>query len=293
MKTARHSSVQFAVIGDPISHSLSPLIHNTALSARGIQMTYGALRIPTADLASVTSEMRAGSIKGINVTRPHKESIIPLLDELTTVASDLRAVNTVCVERTETIRLIGDNTDVYGFAKPLQQRKEDLAGARCVVWGAGGAARAVVYALYHEFSVGVINIVARQAEKADRLIADLSLSADRVRSIAWADVSNVMPTEREAKLLVNTTPLGMDYAPDMLPCADLGSLHSGQIVYDLVYKPLKTPLMIAAQERGAEVIGGLEMLIGQASQSFRLWTGTDMPLDGVRGALADHLRNTR
>jgi shikimate dehydrogenase len=293
LEKRQHTDVQLAVIGDPISHSLSPLIHNSALAAAGLDLSYGALRIRANELGAFTTMLRKKSMMGVNVTIPLKETIIPFLDDLSPVADALQAVNTVVVNRQGPARLIGDNTDVYGFIQPLLARKSELKDATCVVWGAGGAARAVVYALCSRFAVGYIHLISRRAEQAKQLIEDLGLSDDQVHALDWSDKTAVGNAERSATLLVNTTPLGTKTAPDVSPCASPEALRPGQIVYDLVYNPVETNLLRAARMHGADAINGLEMLIGQASQSFRLWTGTDMPQDGVRRALAAHLLKDR
>ena len=291
LNKTQHKDGQLGVIGNPVSHSLSPVIHNFALAAAGINLSYKAIQVVTSELAEFTAALRTESMTGVNVTIPLKEAIIPYLDKLSPVAEALQAVNTVVIERQTPTQLIGHNTDVFGFTQPLLDRSELLKDAICVVWGAGGAARAVVYALSDQFDVGQIYLVSRRAEQAKQLIYDLNLNDERVRPIDWSDTKEIAKAERSATLLVNTTPLGMKAAPDILPCADPEAFRPGQVVYDLVYLPLETKLLRAARLKGADTINGLDMLIGQASQSFRLWTGTDMPQDGVRGALAAHLHN--
>lgn len=288
MSLKLHTHPRLVVIGDPVAYSLSPLIHNTALTLNKIAMSYEALRVSSSELKSFAAKCRDGQFAGANVTIPHKEAIIEFLDDLSPVASALRAVNTIRIEEGESPRLIGDNTDVFGFSRPLLECGHELRGADCLVWGSGGAARAIVYAMFNTFSAGMISVVSRNREKTERLIADLRLNSHQIQIIDWSNTEDVAAAEYSARLLVNATPLGMASAPDMMPCSDPKIFHDRQIVYDIVYKPLMTRLMREAQKRGAVVIGGLDMLIGQASQSFRQWTGTEMPEAEVREALKSH-----
>ena len=287
-KTHRHL---IALIGDPVSHSLSPVIHNAALESVGLRFKYAAIRVAPSDLAETVERLRTGKYLGANVTIPHKENVVQMLDRLTTAATRLNAVNTIrVIENTDsdTIILHGDNTDVFGFALPLSGYANQILGLSCLVWGAGGAARAVVYALLNQFHAGKVSLVSRSPERAERIQADLDPGGLRVSIIPWPAGRDAV---REAALLVNATPLGTTPNTNTTPCPDPSLFTNEKIVYDLVYNPQKTRLLRDAQERGAITIGGLEMLIGQASQSFLAWTGTPMPVDVVRRTLSRHLKN--
>lgn len=280
-----------ALLGNPVSHSLSPVIHNAAFRASGYDMRYEAVDVPPSELESVVNRIRRGDYAGANVTIPHKESVMEHLDALTPAAASLGAVNTIRVIHSGAdnrfARLEGDNTDASGFAKTLAPYGTRLKDSSCVVWGAGGAARAVVYTLLHRFHVSRVTLISRSVDRALGLARSLGAPGSRIRALPWEAGTEVF---ENASLLVNATPLGMTPQTDTTPCTNPGVLRRNQIVYDLVYNPRNTRLLRDARAHGAETIGGLEMLIAQASQSFRIWTGTEMPVDIVRTELDRYLR---
>ncbi|WP_412069508.1 shikimate dehydrogenase [Rubrivirga sp. IMCC43871] len=263
------------LLGDPVGHSLSPTIHNAAFQAQGIDAVYLACAVEAGRLASAVEGLAALGALGANVTIPHKQTALALAGEATPTARALGAANTLV--RTEA-GWRADNTDVAGFLTPLDAHRQRLAGASVVVLGAGGAARAVVYAALAELGARV-TIAARRREQGEALAADL-------RAVGPVAVTGLDDTAaiRDATLVVNATPLGM--GGERMP-VDASALHAGQIVYDLVYRPAVTPLLAAAQAAGGTTIGGLPMLLGQAAASYRQWTGRDFPLDtACRAALA-------
>ncbi len=267
-----------AVIGDPIAHSLSPVIHNAAFAATGIDWACVALPVPAGQGAQVGAALRTLGLEGLSVTMPHKQDVIAGLDELTPVAAALDSVN--CVLRRDG-RLVGDNTDGAGFLAGLAEDTGlDPAGAHCVVLGAGGAARAVVLALAGAgaASVRVLNRTTSRAEQAAAL-------AGSVGSVGTeADVV-------DADLVVNATPVGMaDTGAD--PAAtpvDPSLLRSGQVVAELVYHPAVTPLMVAARAAGARSTNGVSMLVHQAATAFGHWTGVEAPVAEMAAAAQDAL----
>jgi shikimate dehydrogenase len=260
-----------AVIGDPVAHSLSPLIHNAAFRAVGLDWVYVAMPVSEGQGAAAVEAMRVLGMAGMSVTMPHKNAVIPALDEVDDDAAALDAVN--CVIR-DGDRLVGVNTDGAGFLGGL---RADLglepSGARCVVIGAGGAARAVVRALAvaGAASIGVVNRTAGTATKA------ALLAGDRGSVVGFEAV-------HEADLVVNTTPVGMAEAPGV-PC-DPSLVRPGQAVVDLIYHPRRTRFMDEAEARGASVANGLSMLVHQAAVAFEHWTGTDAPV----GVMAEAAR---
>jgi shikimate dehydrogenase len=261
------------VIGDPITHSLSPIIHNAGYAAAGLDWVYVALPTPAGSASDAVRGMRALGIAGLSVTMPHKEAVIGSLDRLTPDAELLGAVN--CITRSGE-QLVGDSTDGPGFVAGLASDFDvDPAGFDCLVLGAGGAARAVVLALARAGarSVQVVNRTAPRAERA----AELAGGVGRV--VAPEAVG-------EVDLVVNATPVGMHAgggAP-ALPC-DPARLHEGQIVAELIYHPLETPLMRAAAERGCRTSNGVSMLVHQAAIAFETWTGTSAPVPAMRDAV--------
>ena len=260
------------LLGDPVSHSLSPALHNAAFAADGLDLVYLACGVAPEALPEAVAGLDALGALGANVTLPHKEAAARLADERAPEAEATGAANTlVRAER----GWRAHNTDVAGFLGPLAEH--DLAGADVTVLGAGGAARAVVYALLSAIRPSRLTLAARRTGQAEALAADLAAHDARgalaVRPLAEAPA---------ARLVVNCTPLGMSGMEDLTPFS--GSLGRGQIAYDLVYRPAQTRFLREAQAHGAEAIGGLPMLIGQAAEAYRLWTGRPMPTEPARRA---------
>lgn len=268
-----------AVIGDPVRHSLSPVLHNAAFAALGLDWVYVALPVRAGDGGRAVAAMSALGIEGLNVTMPHKAAAAGAVDRCTPVAARLGAVNTVVRSADG---LLGESTDGEGFVTALRLDEGfDPAGARCLVVGAGGAARAVVLALA-EAGASEVVVVARRAVAAAAAAA-LAGPAGRVGTAEEADGCG---------LVVNATPVGMDAAVPELPVPER-CLGPGQVVADLVYQPIHTPFVEAARARGAVAVNGLGMLIHQAALSFRLWTGEDPPLEVLSAAaLAELTRRT-
>ena len=251
------------LIGDPVEHSLSPRLHSFLLARAGLNYCYLAFRVPEASLGEALSGMRALGIRGVNVTIPHKEAVIPFLDELSPAAEAIGAVNVIV---NEAGRLRGHNTDWEGFLKALDSRGVGLCGRKAVVVGAGGAAAAVVYALVSSGAeVAVVNRTPSRARALARRFSSLG-------SVTHGGLHDLAAFLREAELLVNATPVGMTPHAEESPVpADL--LREGLVVYDLVYNPPETKLLRDAGERGCLAIGGLEMLVYQGIRALELWTG--------------------
>lgn len=250
------------VIGDPIAHSKSPLIHNFWLTKCGIEGDYRPCHVLPEDLADFIARRKDdANWRGCNVTIPHKIAVMDHVDDPGDVRGSIGAMNTVL--RDPRSKLTGTNTDAAGFYAPLTTL--DLAGASVAVVGTGGAARAVLFAL-SKAGVGPVTIVARSPLKGAALLAQFGLKGN------VQDFSNLLPT---AALLVNASSLGMQCQPDYQP--DLSPLPDDAIVYDLVYAPLETSLLAAAHAAGLDTIDGLEMLIGQAAFAFELFFGKPAP----------------
>ncbi|MGH9225092.1 MAG: shikimate dehydrogenase [Acidimicrobiales bacterium] len=257
-----------AVIGHPVGHSLSPAMHNAAYEALGLDWAYLALDVSPADVPAALAGMRVfGVLAGLSVTIPHKEAVAAGMDRLSSLAEALGAVNTVVREPGGTLR--GENTDGPGFLRALQGDEGfDPSGRRCLVIGAGGAARAVVKALADAGAAEIV--VANRTRSRAEAVAALAPGCARVGVAAEAG---------EADLIVNATPVGMagGGADSELPL-DPADLGSGQLVVDLVPNPAITPLIDQARARGAVAVNGLGMLVHQAALAFRLWTGVDPPV---------------
>ena len=270
------------LLGDPVAHSRSPALHNAAFRALGLPFVYVACRVAREDLPAAVVGLAALGAAGANVTVPHKEAAAALVERLTPAAAAARAVNTL-------VPLPGggwegDNTDVEGFLAPLAPHRAALAGAEVVVLGAGGAARAVAYALLTALTPTRVTIAARTPVRAERLAADLA-PFDPRGALAVVPFEEAAPAVRHAALVVNATPVGLPPDPDATPWPDAAGFHPGLLVYDLVYAPGETRLLRDAAARGATTLDGRAMLLAQAAASFERWTGRAMPLDVARAAL--------
>ncbi len=249
------------VIGDPISHSKSPLIHRFWLQKLGIDADYHAVQIAPADLgAYIESRADDADWRGCNVTLPHKIAIMEHVEDPGGIRGSIGAVN--CVLRQEGC-LIGTNTDAGGFMAPIMDLP--LAGAHAVVIGSGGAAHAILFGL-KQAGIGQVTLLARNPLKGAALLARFGLKGD------VKPLNSSLPS---AALLVNCSSLGMAGQPDLL--LDLAPLPPSAVVYDIVYAPLETKLLEAARERGLDHVDGLTMLIGQAALAFELFFGQAPP----------------
>ena len=254
---------------DPAAHSLSPQMHAAAFAVAGWSGSYEARRVAPADLPTAIGELRAPGVLGANLSLPHKETVLILLDDLSPAAQAIGAVNTVVHQGG---RLLGDNTDAPGFLAALDEAGAP-AGGLSVVLGAGGAARAAVYALRSRGQevVGVN----RTPERAAALTRDLGGQALSAAEVPWEQV----------RLLVNASSAGLG-DPDASPLTPLPALAAGAFVYDMVYKPAETRLMREARAAGVRAENGLGMLAHQARLAFAAWTGAQVPASVFLEALA-------
>ena len=251
---------QAAVIGWPVSHSLSPKLHNRWLHQYGIDGQYGALAIKESELASTFRELPSRGYVGWNVTVPHKEQALQLVQETDAAAQAMGAVNTVIVRKDGS--LFGTNTDAQGFYHNLRV-KAPGRGTRALVIGAGGAARAVLYALKNFAQYNEIHIANRTTERAEQLAQPYG-----ARVAEWKIMEKLLPN---IDLLVNTTTLGMEGQPALT--LSLKHMNPRGVVYDIVYKPLETPLIKEAKRYKIHTVTGLGMLIYQAVPAFEAWFG--------------------
>ncbi|MBT9132052.1 MAG: Shikimate dehydrogenase (NADP(+)) [Firmicutes bacterium] len=268
----------FGVIGFPIEHTASPAIHNAAFAALGLDCAYLPLAVRPENLGRAVAGLSSLGIIGLNVTIPHKETVIACLDEVSEEARRIGAVNTVAIRSG---KLIGYNTDGKGFVQALKEEgKIDIQGRRIVILGAGGAGRAVAVQSGLE-GAGELIIFDKIAPRAKRLAADIGRNIPQLRVgvISWDKIKfNV----GKADILINATPVGMNAGDKLL--IDPEWLLPRTLVFDLVYNPQETRLIQASRERGCSVVGGLGMLIHQGALSFELWTGKEAPLDAMRKA---------
>jgi 3-dehydroquinate dehydratase/shikimate dehydrogenase len=262
----------YGVVGSPVSHSVSPAMHNAAFRASAIDAVY--LPLPAVDVGDFMTFARAFGVKGANVTIPYKTAIFPHVDEPSAFARRIGAINAV---RADGARWQGENTDVGGFLEPLADQ-QSLAGARAALLGAGGAARGV--------AIGLASIGARVSVHA----RNPARAAD-VAALAAGSVGPWPPERGSWDLLVNCTPVGMHPHVDQSPVDrdDLRNERSPGTVYDLVYNPPETRLLREAAAAGCRTIGGLDMLVGQARQAFEWWTGVRPPASVMRDAAVQKL----
>ena len=260
-----------AVLGFPVAHSLSPVIHNAAFAALEMDWTYVALPVEPGMVPAAVAGLRALGLAGANVTMPHKEAVADVMDELTDDAARLRAVNTIELRGGV---LVGHNTDAPGFARFLERDAGfDPTGRTALLFGAGGAARACALALAR---AGLIRIVValREPARARPLAEALDGYPTLVEVVAFDDAAEV-----EADIVVNGTPLGAHGETIALP-----RVGPDALVVDLLYRPASTPLQQAARATGAKAFGGLGLLLHQAALSFELWTGRPAPLEVMSAA---------
>jgi len=266
----------YCIIGDPVQHSLSPVMQNSAFSALGIKSSYISFRVPSRELKTSIESLKSIGIAGFNVTIPHKISILPYLDVLDNTASKSNAVNTV---KNEGGKFIGYNTDLYGFIQPLYKRNIDFKGIKVLIIGAGGAAYAIVTALSYEKEIGEIIIVNRSSQNASILVQHgLKLGLN----IHKEDFNNLPKLALQSDLIVNATSIGLNNESSPI---GRDNINPKSIVYDIVYKPIITDLLGKAKDVNAKVVYGYEMLLAQGAQAFKIWTGLDAPIQAMKKAL--------
>jgi shikimate dehydrogenase len=267
------------LIGNPVEHSLSPAMHNAAFAALGIDARYELWPTDLDDLPDRIAGLRHGDILGANVTVPHKAAVMPLLDEVTDTARRIGAVNTI-IPRDG--RLVGDNTDAFGFRQSLDEATAGRSTRSALVVGAGGAARAVLVAL-QDAGIGDLRLVNRTVEKAVALAGSLSAPGKpAIRPAPWAELGSIAAS---ASLVVNATSIG--WHGDELPFdpAIVAALPGDAVVMDLTYR--QTALLRMAGDRGLRAADGLPMLIHQGARAFTLWTRQDAPVTAMTSAVRE------
>lgn len=279
------STKLLGVMGHPIAHSFSPAIHNAALNYAGLDYAYLPLDVPKESLTSTIKWIRTLNFRGFNVTIPHKNKILPLLDEVSEEAKKVGAVNTVIRERG---KLIGYNTDIVGFVAGLKEAGFNADGKNALIIGAGGAARAVISGLAAE-KIKNIAIAARNIEKAEILANDFKTSANIFcHDLASEDYKK---EQARADIVVNTTPLGMYPNIDAMPPVDFLILKNDALIYDIIYTPEETKLLSEAKKRNLKTQNGETMLVEQGAAAFRLWTGEEPNIELMKKTLKESLVN--
>ena len=269
----------YAIIGNPIDHSLSPVMQNAAFEAVGLDAVYLALRVESSMLRQAIDGFRAINLSGFNITIPHKVTVMKYLDELDSSAATIGATNTV-VNREG--KLIGYNTDGTGALEALREAGVDPQGRRVLLLGAGGAARALAFSLAK--TAERITILNRTASKAESLAEDVRHTTGATVIHGKLDSSTLGKETASINLLVNTTSVGMNPRSEETPM-EARFLRPDMVVFDIVYSPLETRLLREARAVGAKHVGGLMMLVHQGAQAFELWTGKKAPIPTMTEAL--------
>jgi 3-dehydroquinate dehydratase/shikimate dehydrogenase len=262
----------FGIMGQPVEHSLSPLIHNAAFAAAGMNAVYIPFQVSDAAqflrrMVRPQSRELAWNLRGLSVTSPHKLSVMDSLDALDPTATEIGAVNTILVRRG---KLFGYNTDANGFVEPLRRKFGSLTGARCAIIGAGGVARAGLWSLSKEGAHTVLFV--RDPERARALADKFKVASSPVATASFAGFD----------ILINATPLGTPGDLEQRTAVTSERFRGVRLAYDLVYNPTETRFLREARAAGCETLGGIEMLLAQAVEQFRLWTGTDPDLEVMR-----------
>lgn len=260
----------YGILGNPVHHSLSPIMHNAAFAACELNSVY--LPFLVNDVDAALQGIKGLNIQGVSVTIPHKEKVIALLDNVDQIAARIGAVNTIrCERKGDMLLLSGFNTDWLGAIRPLQETIE-LTGVEAVILGGGGSARAVGFGLLE--SGASITLCSRTESRGRQLAKELGCP--------WCSLQEV--ASLKAKILVNSTSVGMAPQQERSPVAQEVLKHY-EVVMDIVYAPLKTRLLAEAEEQGCRTINGLEMLLYQGAAQFEIWTGLEAPVEVMRQAL--------
>ena len=281
VKEIDRSTAVYGIVAGNTSYSVSPWMHNAGFKAAGLNSVFVPLQV--ADLEAfmkrmVLPETREVDLnfKGFSVTNPHKRSIIPYLDEVDATAAKIGAVNTV---RIEDGKLFGYNTDAPGFIEPLKRAFGDLTGHRVLVFGAGGAARACIFAMKNEGAV--VTVTARNVEKGQTVADEFE--------VEYRPPSDEKPAADDFEIVVNATPLGTAGNSEQFAVLDSAQMKGLKLVYDLIYNPVETTLIREAKAAGVPTIGGLEMLIAQGGKQFEIWTGLPGPAEEMTAAVRKRL----
>ncbi|MFP6584773.1 MAG: shikimate dehydrogenase [Candidatus Hydrogenedentota bacterium] len=267
------------VIGNPVGHSLSPAIHNAGYAAQGLNFVYLAFEV--SDVKSVLDGMRAmPNFRGLSVTIPHKLAVIEHLDEIDPLAEKIGSVNTITNDGG---KLIGSSTDGPGTLMAFEDAGFNLSGKRVLMLGAGGAVRAVAFAMAEVVGDGCVTLAGRNLERVEPLAQELQSKTDARIHVGHL-VNEIATLVPQHDVIVQGTPIGMHPESVGQSCVPEGLLRAGHVVFDMVYRPLRTKLIEDAEAAGCQVILGSEMLVQQAAVQYGTWTGMDAPVDVMRKA---------
>ena len=275
------------IIGHPLGHTLSPAMHTAAFKHLQLPFVFGVLDVTEEILPALIAALRISRFVGASVTVPHKQHVITLLDELSDEAAALGAVNTLLLRNG---RLTGHNTDIIGLQQTLLPVGSKIRGANALVLGAGGAARAVLYALSKEFAPRKIWIYNRTRERSAALLLEFQKLFPGIIFGHAVDESELRSACSDSALIVNATSLGMSPDVESSPLPSEIRFSNHQIFLDIVYNPIETVLLRRARRDGAHAINGVEMLVQQGAAAFQLWTGKAFPVDVGRRAVTEALK---
>jgi len=273
----------FCIIGHPITHSFSPFIHNYWFKELGLDFRYLAFHVHPDQLKQSIKGIKALNIKGFNVTIPHKETILPFIDKVDVLAQDIGAINTIKLEEA---KLIGRNTDALGGKKALLDAGCKIKNKKVLILGAGGAARAISFALIED--IDYLVIANRTSERVRILVGDLIKKKNCEIKYINFDTQSLKQELGEIDILINTTPIGMFPNISKSPISK-EIIHSDLFIFDLVYNPLETQLLKDAISIGCKAQGGLDMLINQGALAFEWWTNKKPNIDKIKDKLIENL----
>ncbi len=260
---------KYGIIGYPLKHSISPQIHNSAFNALKINALYQKIEINPTEFEETIKQLKHEDWRGFNITIPFKETIIKYLDDIDPMSANIGAINTIKISNG---KWRGYNTDYLGFVKPIEKYLDSINSV--LVLGAGGAARAVIYGILEKLKIEKIYLANRTKSRAELLVQSVKYSGRT--KIEIIDFSTINHLNDPINLIVNTTSLGMGNEIDKTPL-EISEKYSNCIVYDLIYNPKKSKLLTRAEEQACQIINGLPMLIYQADESFKIWTGINFP----------------
>ncbi|MDP1677071.1 MAG: shikimate dehydrogenase [Bacteroidota bacterium] len=278
------------IIGHSISHTMSPAMHTSAFKKLNLDYNYGVMDVSPDMLPNLISALRTLNFRGANVTIPYKEKVIHLVDEVSEEAKIINAVNTIVNNNG---RLIGYNTDAHGIYISLAYYAEEIKNNHVVIFGAGGAARAAVYAVAKFFAPKRIMIVNRTLENASAIAKEFGPKFKLTKFFATNDHEVTIREINVAALLINTTSVGMKPLININPLPQDAVIQKDQIVLDIVYNPIETTLLKFAHHAGARTVSGIEMLLGQGAKAFELFTHHDFPMHTAREVVLKELMHVK
>ncbi|MFT4297622.1 MAG: shikimate dehydrogenase [Candidatus Woesearchaeota archaeon] len=277
------------ILGDPVEHSLSPIMHNTAFNYLNLEkeFQYGKMRVSLDGLAAFVELIRMGNIYGASVTIPHKIAIKDYVDKMTKEAKLIGAVNTIYVEDDGQKKIVGHNTDGIGCLSALKEQGVKIQGKKVAIIGAGGAARAIAFtfALNDPKQISIIN---RTEEKAKFLAEEIRSKTKAL--VVGSSIKRSHEVIKNSDIIINTTSVGMKGHESGKSLIDPELLNSTQVVMDIIYIPEKTKLLSDAEEKGCKIINGVGMLVHQGAEAFKIWTGKNAPIEIMKQTVLNTLR---